>query len=238
MGKKTVKENISHWIEAFVGSQDTQVSPGLPAYVNVNKQVQEFINYSEFKQLVDSIYDLQTQKKLKSIAILSELSLEGKSFFSGSLAVAFSRFLKRKVLVVDTSVFTNKGALSIEEILEPDHSRIKKNGIMPTLFAGVDFLKLTPAASSEAVEYDIDRVIAENAAKVDLIIFDTSALAQKNKGNVDPLVVARRVNGSIFLISPKAKALGALNTLDKAVAQGSLTLLGVVENLGYKGVGV
>lgn len=235
MSKKNGSKTLTQFFDTVTGTDAIAAAPVIPSSVNVPRQVQECINYSEFKQLVDSIHELQTRQKITSIAVLSELSLEGKSLFCGSLAIALARFLKQRILVVDTAVFPNTGSLSIEEILEPDHSRVDAMGSMPTLFPGVTFLKLSPEHARAGVEYDIQKVIQDNMSKVDLILFDTCALSQKNRNNIDPLVVARRVDGSLLLVSPRARALGALEGLDKAVARGNLKVLGVIDNQGFRG---
>jgi hypothetical protein len=88
------------------------VKPG-----NVKDVFFDYIKNPEFKRLLNKIALAQEVENFKSIAVLSEFSGEGKTFFISVLALGYAAFLKRRVLIMDTISQTRNDSFYISSVL-------------------------------------------------------------------------------------------------------------------------
>ncbi|HEY8280654.1 MAG TPA: hypothetical protein VIH99_13580, partial [Bdellovibrionota bacterium] len=69
--------------------------------VDLPRTLQSVMRFAETKQIVDQILHAKRDRKIRSLAILSELPREGRTLFSATLAMSFGQLVRQKVLVVD-----------------------------------------------------------------------------------------------------------------------------------------
>ncbi|MFZ4715043.1 MAG: hypothetical protein ACOYL6_15085 [Bacteriovoracaceae bacterium] len=192
--------------------------------------ISEYINYSEIKQVTDQVNALIEKQNIKSLAILSEFTLEGKSFFAASFGAAISKFYQKKVLLIDTC--TTKDSFS--SFLSPNKNQdpiIKK-----TMFDNFDiaYTKDFPQKGGEVTEYQIDAIAKDYSEDYALVIIDTTAFGVRNKNNAHPLVIARRCDSSILVVSEITSNRKELDKFQLNLKDSHLNLLGVVYNDGVK----
>lgn len=173
--------------------------PVLPDDAFVLSDLKEYVHFSEFKRILDKVITAHAEDQLKSIAVLSELPGEGKTFFTAALATGLSEVLQARILVIDTQTFNAEGHLTLDRALEIDD--LANGGpTEKTLLVKTDILPLTNLSQGKATEFRIGDVIKKYSDKYDLLIFDTSALSAKNRNNIDPWVVARHVDTNLLVV--------------------------------------
>jgi Mrp family chromosome partitioning ATPase len=193
-----------------------------------SEALQKFVQYTEIKNLLDRIILLQEQEKFRSIAVLSELDGDGKTFITAVLALAHTARLKKKVLVVDTSsahansqpgpAMTRKKTDLLAELLE--HS------------TAVDLISLRDWENPKATvdEYQLKALFDQVASKYALVIVDTSSLSRKNRNNFDPVVIARQCDVSILVGAHKPVDPDVSAANKKRITDSSIKLVGMVQN--------
>ena len=106
--------------------------------------------------------------------------------------------------------------------------------IRKTLTLNVSFLKLKDWAEhfGTIAEYDVKSILDGPGKGFDLVIFDTSPMAAKNRNNIDPIAVARRCDASLLLVSPRTSSRSQLVNLRERIRREKLDLLGLMVNEG------
>jgi Mrp family chromosome partitioning ATPase len=191
----------------------------------------EYVNYSEIKQTADQVHNLIERNKIKTLAVLSEFSLEGKSFFAAALSIAFAKFYNYKVLLIDTS--TTKD--SFKSLLLSESEQTDKI-VKKTYFSNFDVanIKDFPRTRGEITEYQIDAIAKDYAEDYQLVIIDTTAFGVRNKNNAHPMVIARRCDSSILVVSEISSKTKELDKFQLSLKDAHLNLLGVVYNDGVQ----
>jgi hypothetical protein len=218
-------------------------------------RLQEYIHYSELKQLAYTIAGLQQEKMFYSLAVLSFFPGEGKTLFCAAMAMAYAETCREKVLVVDTTTILNKrslvlrqcfnGSTPLIDIMSLDELRKGSNGngnASANRFPEDD----GPALDSEVVhdreihlttgkENDfslLKKVAKDRSRQYGLVLLDTAPLHVRNRGNIDASLVARLSDASVLVSSRKFLDAPNLTTSLKVLEDPSLHLLGIVSNEG------
>lgn len=209
--------------------RENEIKPFDLTAVNAPEFVNEYVNYSEIKQTADQIQSLVEKQNIKTLAILSEFSLEGKSFFAASLCVAFAKFYNYKVLLIDTSTVKDSFKSFLLDESEQNDKIVKK-----TFFPNFDVanIKDFPRNRGEITEYQIDAIAKDYAEDYQLVIIDTTAFGVRNKNNAHPMVIARRCDSSILVVSDISSKSKELDKFQLSLKDSHLSLLGVVYNDG------
>jgi len=220
----------------------------------LNGRLQEFICYSELKQLTYNIVALQQEKRFHSIAVMSFFPGEGKTLFCAAIAMAYSETCRSKVLIVDTTTFRNKRSLALKECFNGSGPMVEVTTLEglrndpniivasptpqirsekgPVLEAEIITGRL-PKLSIPEIENDfslIKKVSEERSQRYGLVLFDTAALHAKNKNNIDPLLVARLSGASVLVASRKFLDAPNLNISLKVLKDPMLHLIGIIAN--------
>lgn len=198
--------------------------PMAPTYLN------EYINYSEIKQVIDNIHTQVKHQKIKTIAVLSEFNEEGKSFFTATLCIAYSKFYNEKVLLIDTSPIKNNFASFIDQEAKNAKDSIIKSTIFPN-FDVVNILDF-PRQNGEISEYQIDIMAKEFSDDYSLVMIDTTAFGSRNRNNAHPLVIAKRCDSSILIVSEISSSKKELDRFQLSLKESHVKLLGVIYNEG------
>lgn len=198
--------------------------PMAPTYLN------EYINYSEIKQVIDNIHIQVKEQKIKTMAVLSEFNEEGKSFFTATLCIAYSKFYNEKVLLIDTSTIKNNYA----GFIDPEGKNQNDTMIKHTIFPNFDVVNIKdfPHQNGEISEYQIDIMAKEFSDDYSLVLIDTTAFGTRNRNNAHPLVIAKRCDSSILIVSEITSSKKELDRFQISLKESQVKLLGVIYNEG------
>lgn len=218
-------------------------------------RLQEFIRYSELKQMAYNIAALQQQKMFHSLAVLSFFPQEGKSLFCVALALAYAEASRSKVLIVDTATFHQEGSLVLSQCLNGSQTLVEVMSL-EDLRKGSSRL-IPPAASlntekspfleAEIVkdrrptvqappenDFNLLKKVAHDGSKgYGLVLLDTASLNAKNKSNIDPLLVARLSDASVLIVSREFLNSRNVTSQLKMMEDPALHLLGIISNEAY-----
>ncbi len=221
--------------------------------MSAGDHLREFAQYSELKQLAFNIATIQRQKMFHSLAVLSFFPGEGKTLFCATAAMAYADASRSRVLIVDTTTLQNQGSLHLQECLSPSWSSVDfmtmeeirqgSNKISihessqaederqtvhePEIVTNTRF----KAVSGQKSDQNLLRMVTQEEAKSHgLVLLDTAPLNSKNKGNVDPLVVARQSDASVLIISRQLLNAANVNDCLRIARDPSLRIIGLVGN--------
>ncbi len=204
--------------------------------VDLPKVLQSVVRFAETKQILDQVLQAQRDKKIRSIAILSELPREGRSLFTAMLAMSFGQLVRQKVLVVDCHTLRGPYSLSLERLLESDElsEEARQGEVRKTLSMNVSVVRLRDWAEERdtIAEYEVKNLMDGPGRDFDLAIFDTCAMAAKNRNNLDPIAIARRCDASILLVSRRTASRSMLHEIRERMKKEKLDLLGIAHNEG------
>ncbi len=188
------------------------------------QHILDFSKFSEIRQLVDNIsfrLDLKNNKEPVTISLLSYNKNEGKSLTAIVLATAFSRYLNKKILVIDTVM--DGGSLKEYEVASDNENDIISKTCFP-------FVSLVHISNLKLHEYQVSVILDEVKDDYDIILFDTSALSKKNSKNIDPVVLARRCQYNYLIVSRETSSLKNLSRLKSLIEKNDLRIDGVMFN--------
>lgn len=219
--------------------------------------MQDYVHYSELRQLTYNIAALQQEKRFHSLAVLSFFPAEGKTLLCAALASAYAETCRSKVLVVDTATYHNKGSLALGDCLGQSASMVdvksldalRKNGLSRLLLSSgtpppmgkapevePEVVQAVPPRASPPPDNDfaILKNVADQASReYGLVLMDTAPLNAKNKSNIDPLLVARLADASVLVVSRKFLEAGNMNSSLKVLQDPALHLLGLISNEAF-----
>ena len=204
--------------------------------VDLPRTLQSVVRFAETKQILDQLLQAQRERKMRSLAVLSELPREGRSLFTATLATSFGQLVKQKVLVVDGSTQRGSYSLSLERLLESDElsedTHVKQ--VRRTLSVNVSLVRLRDWAEGmdTIAEYEVKSLMDGPGKNFDLAIFDTCAMAAKNRNNLDPIAIARRCDAAVLLVSRRSATRAMLGEIRERLKKEKLELLGIVLNEG------
>jgi len=198
----------------------------------------QYTQYSEFKRILDRIATQLAQSQQKSVAVISELPGEGKTFFVSALALGYSTLLNKRVLIINTIDFAKSRALDLEtlykapvraipSIAQPDRPQPNWR-IIDIISPHTDEYP----DSGESADFQIAQYIAAARGSYDLILADTCALSTTNRKNVDPVIIARHADTSILITSPSSKNKQTIQRTRARVDQWGIKVMGTVYNPG------
>jgi succinoglycan biosynthesis transport protein ExoP len=184
-----------------------------------------------FLQLVTNI-KYATDQPLRSLAVLSPMQGDGKSTTALNIALALNE-MEGKVLLVDADLrrpslhaklrLSNERGLSdvlvgratIDSAIQVDEK--SRLAVMTSGTAAPNPIKLLGSQN-------FDRLLERLYEQYETIVFDAAALV----GNVDSAVLARRVTGTVLVVSQ-----GSTDLREASVAMRRLSRMGVRNVLGF-----
>jgi Mrp family chromosome partitioning ATPase len=221
----------------------------------LHNRLQEYVHFSEIKQMAFNVAALQQEKAFHSLAVLSFYPAEGKTLFCAALAMVYAETCRTKVLVVDTTTFQNPGSLVLKECFNgstPDvHVTTLEELRHVTGGAGPSVVEtrmdIGPALKAEVVrdrtvsvtipkgnDFSLIKKLSEDRSKqYGLVLLDTAPLAAKNRNNVDPMLVARLSEASVLVVSRHLLTAPKVSATLKELEDPSLHLIGLVSNEAY-----
>ena len=176
---------------------------------------------------------LETQKEIKTLAITSSVSQEGKSSISANYAVTQAQCGKRVLLVdgdlrrpTQHNIWQISNRVGLSNILNQElewHQAVQK--VMPNLdvlTAGT--IPENPVSLLNSVFMGI--LMSNLANNYDRIIFDTPPLV----GLADTKILGKLVDGLLLVVRPGIASYGSVTATKKILAASNFNILGVVTN--------
>jgi Mrp family chromosome partitioning ATPase len=179
------------------------------------------------KHLLDRLLMLQEEDKFTSVAVLSELNDEGKTFVTAALALAYTDRLKKRVLVVDTS--TPPPAKAGES------APAGQVGQLHELLDKVDTVDVITfrewsglAKGQDADEYQLKILLSQ--VGYGLILVDTCALMRRNRNNLDPAVIGRQCDAAVLVSAGTEVSDEISDENRKRLITSGVNLVGMIHN--------
>lgn len=191
----------------------------------------EYIRFGEFKRLLGQVAETMDRQGHRSLAVLSELPGEGKTFLSAALALGFSTLMGKRVLVLNTTNQPQNKALHLETVFRAKNK--SKEG-----HRGIDMIspyEEEGALPMESTDFALGEYIRGVRTEYDVIISDTCALSVNNKNNIDPIVISRHADASILVTSARSLDRKVAQATRERLAQWNVSLMGVIHNSGVLG---
>lgn len=209
----------------------------------------EYVRYTEFKRLLGQITLKMDREGLCSLAVVSELPEEGRTFLVSALALGYTLLLDRRVLVVNTASQSQYRALLHQRVFElgrepgcasgvggppapPDARGAESRGLLPK---GIDLISPFDGGGGDlpiSSDFQLGKYVESVKSGYDLILFDTCALSVSNKQNMDPVVISRQADTAILLTSWKSMSRETLAQARERVRQWNIRLMGTLFNAG------
>ncbi|MCB0352887.1 MAG: hypothetical protein KDD64_05155 [Bdellovibrionales bacterium] len=190
-----------------------------------------YIRKPGFKRLFNQIVTEQANTGFESLCVISQFSGEGKSFLVSALALAYTKFLQSRVLIVETIQQTTARSLYLESVLGEHLPELS------ALHGGSEpgYIDLLTTSGSEEGTFDtadfhIGEYIANVKSRYDVVLVDTCALGDSDENNLDPFIVARHSDRALLLFSPISAGLVEIQESKKELERCGVSLLGAVYN--------
>ncbi len=183
----------------------------------------EYMRQGEIKRMIHRFFDELNKKKAKSIAVVSLKPGEGRTFLVAVLAVAAAIFMKKKVLVVDTTSQPDQGHLYLERIFGQASLEKYVDLISP---------QYSSNGNDDVADFKLKELIDLYQNKYDLVIFDTTAIQSDNSSGMDPVIVAKTAGHAVIAISGQSVTSGDFKQLQGQMRDWGISPLGTIYNFG------
>ena len=196
------------------------------------------MRFPECKRLVHQVVSEQTKSEAKSVAIVSEMAREGKSFLSLVLALGYATLLSKRVLIFDAVMQTSGNALYQNRILgledKKEGSASETETSTPAGVIDLISTKTEDRIALDSTDFQIGGYINSRKPDYDLIIIDTCALSRASQKNMDPLIIAKQADRTILVTSHRTLDKELLTRINKEFRRWNISLLGTVFNSGAR----
>lgn len=237
-----------------VNHEEARTAPPSKAY----EILFDYIRDPEFKRLLNQIVVAQERKKFKSIAVLSQLPEEGKTFMISVLALGYATYLRKRVLIMDTVSQTQNESFYVGRVLDREqdkkgHGKNAYGGIID-LITTVNLQQRTalpfgaskhptlrivdpPALYEETRGYDstdfqVGPFMDTMAPNYDLVLLDTCSLTANDKTKLDPVILARQSHAALLITSERSLYRESLLRVRDDCSRYNINLLGSIHNPG------
>ncbi|MBL7716934.1 MAG: hypothetical protein JNL01_15830 [Bdellovibrionales bacterium] len=195
-----------------------------------DKQLQSLFQYlrlGEIKRLVHRFNDELAKRDLNSISVISLEKSEGRTFLVAVLAVGTAFFLKKKVLVIDTSAQPEAGRFHLERIFSAattENAAAKVVDLIVPLNSG--------PGTGDPVDFELKGLVEKNRDRYDLMIFDTSPVNSNSPDGMDPIIVSKTAGAAVMVLSPKTVGTADFRKIKNEMKDWEIPILGSVYNFG------
>ena len=181
----------------------------------------EYLRLGEIKKLVHRFNDELKKKNSRSISITSLEPSEGRTFLTAVLALGSAVFLKKKVLVVDTSSQPHQGNLYLDRIFGDATMEKYVDLIKPNREQGIQ---------GESADFELKELLDHYLTQYDLVLFDTTAINESNTDSMDPIIVSKTAGSTIMILSQESINSGDFKKVYAEFNEWEIPILGTVYN--------
>ena len=181
----------------------------------------DYLKLGEIKKLIHRFGDELTKHDRHAVAVTSLETGEGRTFLTAILALGSAVFLKKKVLVVDTSSQPHQGNLILDRIFLDE-----------TMEKYVDLIKPKSESGSvgAAADFELKGLRDHYRKKYDLVLFDTAAINESNASSMDPIIVSKTAGSTIMILSNQSVSSGDFQRVKTELHEWGIPILGSVYN--------
>ncbi len=194
--------------------------------------------YQPFSQQVETLRTIRTQLMLhwfhqdkKTLAIVSPINGEGRSYFSANLAIVFAQ-LGQRTLLIDANLrqprqhlLFNLGEVQgLSELLADrvDSSIIKKIPELPNL--SILAAGTIPPNPLEIISRGLGSCIERISPDYDVILFDTPSVSQ----GADVQLIAKNAGGALFLARQHQTRLADMEAMKTFLEKSGVVCVGAI----------
>ncbi|MCB0333762.1 MAG: hypothetical protein KDD55_09710 [Bdellovibrionales bacterium] len=191
----------------------------------------DYIRRTEFKRMLNRIVMAQAEEGFRSISVLSEYPEEGRSFFISALALAYTRYLHSRVLIVETIEQTKNRSLFLQSVVG-EHLPESENPHFEDDPGYIDLLTTRSLGEGEydTADFQIGKYLQKLEGRYDLVLVDTCPLSEVNARSIDPYIIARHTEAAVLITSPQSMKRSIVSPIVEQVKRMGVRLLGTVYN--------
>jgi len=199
----------------------------------IGRDIPQFPLGNAYQMLQANLKFLNSDKKLRAIAITSSVSKEGKSEVSANLAMTMAQ-VGHKVLLVDADMrrpiqhhiwgLTNKSGLSDVLVNEANVNNVVHEVVSNLFVIPSGTLPPNPIALLDSKR--MATLLASFVSEYDFVIFDTPPLA----GTADASVLGKLADGILLVVRPKVVSVTSANAAKEFLTHSGQNVLGMVIN--------
>jgi Mrp family chromosome partitioning ATPase len=219
----------------------------------------EYLRLPEIKRLVHRIASTQKESPYSSLIVLSEFQGEGRSFLISLIARAYALLLKSRVLIIDTVAnnrnFSSHLTTVVRNSSQNQNELYHLDDPILRGLSGVDLVvtkEISPAGGPaenqsnheppeeaessykispiETAEFLMKQFISALSPSYDLILLDTCPMNNVTSEHFDPLMLARQIDRSLLLLSPRSRNRRIAFKITQRLQQEEIQLMGIVHN--------
>jgi capsular exopolysaccharide synthesis family protein len=199
----------------------------------VNRDVPSFPLGDAYQMLQANLKFLNTDRKLRAIAVTSSVAKEGKSQVSANLAVAMAQ-VGHRVLLVDADmrrpsqhhIWRQNNIVGLSNMVV---DQVALDTTVQKVMPNLDILPAGVVPPNPVALLDSNRMrtlVANFVEHYDFVIFDTPPLA----GIVDAAVLGKLVDGILLVVRPGVVDWSSANAAKEFLTQSGQNVLGMVIN--------
>lgn len=231
-----------------------EVQPAVPSILR------SYIQRPECKRLVREVLTHQEESGARTLALVSQYAGEGRSFMAAAIALSYSQFLLKRVLVIDTvqatlrtsSVLKNyladdcyegprptppKRGVGAIEMVSPEllndlvGGRMRAGSMEPYLL-GTTMPIERESVQHLGIDFHLGNYLDNVENRYDLIIVDTCAFSEAAHNQVDPALAAAVSHMVMLVNSARSINQESISAIQKVLTQNRISLFGSVYNSG------
>ena len=223
--------------------------------------LRNYIQRPECKRLVRELVTHQEENGARSLALVSQLPGEGRSFMTAAIALSYAQFLLKRVLVIDTvhatlrtsSVLKNyladdcvdgprptppKRGVGVVELVSPEMlndlvgGRMRAGSMEPYLLGTSVPFERQEAQQHQGIDFHLGTYLDNIENRYDLILIDTTAFSEAAHNQVDPALAAAVSHMVMLVTSARSVNQETVAALQKVLSQNRIALFGTLYNSG------
>ena len=220
-----------------------------------------YIQRPECKRLVRELVTHQDESGARTMALVSQLPGEGRSFMTAAIALSYAQFLLKRVLVIDTvqatlrtsSVLKNlladdccdgprpnppKRGVGVVELVSPDllndlvSGRMRAGSMEPYLLGTSLAFDRTEVQPHQGIDFHLGTYLDNIENRYDLILIDTTAFSEAAHNQIDPALAAAVSHMVVLVTSARSVNQETVATLQKTLVQNRISVFGTLYNSG------
>jgi Mrp family chromosome partitioning ATPase len=195
-------------------------------------KINDYIKQPSIKRLIATILAQQEEKGFKSIAVVSEMPQEGRSFITSLVAFCYAQMYQKRVIIVDLSnpnKLNEWHFVNLFSIAQPNQ--------ISTYASGIHLLVAKPQNDKNCEiketppQQDLFKVLLESLKpSYDLILIDTNAMAEKTSDKPDSILSAKLADRSVLVLTQKTLTREKLIQVKERIKSAGIEVLGTIHN--------
>jgi Mrp family chromosome partitioning ATPase len=208
---------------------------------NQISKLRDYTSQPKIKRLISSIILKQGETNFKSVAILSELPREGRSFITSLVAFCYAQMYQKRVIIIDLSNPNKTNSWNFVNLISAnDLNNIKEDN--PNSYC-IHLLVAKPqpdlinknisttTINESCTQLDLLKITLDSLKpSYDLILLDTNAMSDNKTDKPDSINSAKMADRSILVLSEKTLTREKLIQIKSRIVSAGIEVLGTIHN--------